>query len=966
MARFLLFWVGIAAGGELLTLDSSVSLWRVAPQNSSYSIPALVPGCVHLDLLRAGLIGEPNEGYNEELQLWIPSENFTYTATFAAPPALATLPHQYLLLSGVDTAAAVSLNGIPLGEVDNMHRTFLLPIPSGALHGGGNNTLCFAFTGAVPASLARQAQCEASSRPCAFGNCTCPSPWPGPAPSPLLINAYLRKEQMSFSWDFAPSTGTAGLREAPVLLGFASSALRAGAVVSMALSASSSAWEVNVTVRVLCGGSCGSGGGTQLGVLSASIPGLPGAAASAPVAVPGGAPRGEEVDAVVRLVIPASLPTSPRLWWPNGYGEPALYTLHVAFNSTRGEVSVHPPLSIGFRAVELDQAPAPNEGNHFRLRVNGVLIHARGANWVPHNTLPLRPGAQRELEGLFESAVFAHFNILRVWGGGVYASPEFMALADANGILVFHDAMLGDQFYNTQPAFLAGIGEEVRDNLFRLGHHASLAVLCGSNEMEAGYSDDHHLPPTAVPFYSALYFDTVLANYSALLPFTPTLASTPSNGNETREHPWSTSAEVIDRGDVHWYNLEGDCFNASSYPRARWVTEHGWESFPSFLTLAPTLTSPADFAFNSSLVASRQQHPPGQRQITQMVELNWGWPPRAVPLHRRTARYSRLQGVALQLAAAAPAAAAAAPGALHPYLFLLNSSTSPLTPNATAFRDELFMTQVAAGQCLALALQRWRSFADDYSHPGGGTAGLLYWQFSEPWPGPSWATTEVGGRRKVGHYLAAQAFAPLLLSATLVPEEGGLLVHASFTTYNATVLPPPQAKGALTLRAFAWRGGVLGSHLLPGLPLPPAHTTALLATLELPALLQQLGCPAPEQCLLGLSLAEEAGGRVLAEGHALLTPPRAFLAAGLPDPGLAITSVVPLGGSGRQFNISLTSRLVPVPFVWLETPFAGAWSRNGVVMLSSAFDAIFTAETPLDAGALATSLAVSSLYDIYG
>ena len=63
---------------------------------------------------------------------------------------------------------------------------------------------------------------------------------------------------------------------------------------------------------------------------------------------------------------------------------------------------------------------------------------------------------------------------------------------------------------------------------------------------------------------------------------------------------------------------------------------------------------------------------------------------------------------------------------------------------ATAFRDELHMTQVAAGVCLRTALQRWRSFADDYSHPGGGTAGLLYWQFSEPWPGPSWATTEVG------------------------------------------------------------------------------------------------------------------------------------------------------------------------------------------------------------------------------
>ena len=664
----------------------------------------------------------------------------------------------------------------------------------------------------------------------------------------------------------------------------------------------------------------------------------------------------------MRLLIPAS---SPRLWWPNGYGEPALYALRLAFNSSSGEESVHPPLSIGFRTLQLDQAPAPNEGHLFRLIVNGVVVHARGANWVPQNSLPLRPGAQGELQGLIASALFAHYNILRVWGGGVYAPGELMELADANGLLVWQDAMLGDQFYNVQPAFLQSIGAEVRDNVFRLGHHASLAVLCGSNEMEAGYSDGHHLPPTAMPFYSALYFDTVLANFSALLPLTPTLSSTPSNGNETRERPWGSSAEIIQRGDVHYYDLDGDCFNATAYPRARWVTEHGWESFPSIFTLLPTLTGPGDWSFNSSLLASRQQHPPGQRQITQMVELNWGWPPHALPLRQRLARYSRLQGEALQ-AAAGVEGASAAPPALRPYLPLLMRPSNPLAPNATAFRDVLFMTQLAAGQCLALALQRWRSFADDFSRPGGGTAGLLYWQFNEPWPGPSWATTEVGGRRKVGHYLAAQAFSPVLLTAALVPQEGGLLIHASFTTYNASLLPPPHATGALTLQAYAWKGGALGSHTLPALPLPPPHATALLATLQLPALLQQLGCPAPEQCLLGLSLAEEAGGRVLAAGHALLTPPRAFLAAGLPDPGLAITRVAPLGSQGLQFAVTVTARLIPVPFVWLETPFAGAWSRNGEILLDAAFEAVFTAEAPLAAGTLAASLAVSSLFDVYG
>jgi beta-mannosidase len=349
-----------------------------------------------------------------------------------------------LLLEGVDTAAAASLNGQPLPvALDNMHRTFAVALPAGSLLPGVNNTLAFDFVGPVPASLAAQRACEgAHGPPCNFANCTCPAPWPGPAPAPLLINAYLRKEQQDFSWDFAPATGTSGLRAAPLVLGFACAALREGAVVSMALEGAPGAreWVVNVTAR-LEGGSA-----ACAGTLSAAIEGLPGASASAAIAVPAGA-RG--LQASVQLRVP-STEASPRLWWPRGYGEPALYSLSVAFNSSSGEISRQAPLSVGFRTIVLDQSPAPNAGNHFRLLVNGLLVHSRGANWVPHNSLPGRPAADAELAAHLAAAAFAHMNILRVWGGGVYASAAFMDAADAAGIVVFHDAMLGDQFYNTQ------------------------------------------------------------------------------------------------------------------------------------------------------------------------------------------------------------------------------------------------------------------------------------------------------------------------------------------------------------------------------------------------------------------------------------------------------------------------------------------------------------------------------------
>ena len=934
-----------AQTASVFPLSSGNAAWTLAPANASFLAPARVPGCVHRDLLRANLIGEPNAGYNEALQRWIPSENFTYVATFTAPAAFAGFPHQRLLLSGVDTAARVQLNGQPLASLENMHRTYSVPIPPGVLRSGAANTLTVAFTGAVPASLARQRACEAASPPCAFGNCTCPAPWPGPAPQPLLINAYLRKEQQDFSWDFAPSTGTAGLREAPLLWGCASAALREGAVVSMALLASGW-WDVNVTLRVE-----GGGGGT----LTAEVGGVPGAAGVARV-VPAPAPGG--VEATVRLTFPDA--PSIKRWWPRGYGEPSLYPLLIAFNSSAGEASRHPPLRVGFRVLALEQPPAPNGGNLFRLRVNGRLIHARGANWVPPNSLPLRPTAERELASLWGSVLFANMNIIRVWGGGVYAPSQLMDAADEGGVLIFHDAQFGDQFYNAQRSFLDNVGAEIRDQLFRLGHHAALAVLCGSNEMAAGYSDSHHLPPSAIPFYSALYFDTILSNFTALLPHTPTLSSTPSNGNETRERPWSRSSEIVTRGDIHWYALDEDCFNMSMYPRPRWITEHGWESFPSFFTLAPSLTGPQDYAFNGTLVASRQQHPPGQAQITTMVARNWGWPPQgAALLRQRAARYTRLRGQAARLAAAA--AAAREP---LPLLLPLLRGHGAAAPNATAFRDELHMTQVAAGQCLRLALQRWRAFSDDFSEEGGGTAGILYWQLDEPWPGPSWATLEVGGRRKVGHYFARWAFAPLLLSGALLPG-GGLVVDFSMTTYDPALLPPAGANGTLTLRAFAWAGGALGALALPGLPLPPPHATARVATFaNVTQLLRELRCPAPERCLLTLSIAEGgATGRALAENHVLLTPPKAFVGA-LPDPGLTIQRVDAQGAS--SFNVSIACARPPAALVWLESPFAGAWSDNAVMLVDGKLNLLFEAEEPLDAAAFAATLAISSLYDVYG
>lgn len=126
--------------------------------------------------------------------------------------------------------------------------------------------------------------------------------------------------------------------------------------------------------------------------------------------------------------------------------------------------------------------------------------------------------------------------------------------------------------------------------------------------------------------------------------------------------------------------------------------------------------------------------------------------------------------------------------------------------------------------------------------------------------------------------------------------------------------------------------------------------------------LEATGCPSPDACILSVALVEEGvEGKRLAANHLLLTPPKAFVGT-LPNPGLAIANVE---GGPLAFNITVTSSLVPVPVVWLETPLVGVWSDNALLMLDKVLVLTFTAEEPVEPAALAASLAVSSLYDVY-
>merc|ERR1719356_2441694 len=75
--------------------------------------------------------------------------------------------------------------------------------------------------------------------------------------------------------------------------------------------------------------------------------------------------------------------------------------------------------------------------------------------------------------------------MIRVWGGGRYQRDAFYDMADEEGILIWQEFVFACAMYPTDSHFLALVDTEVRQQVSRLAHHASIAIWGGNNENEA-------------------------------------------------------------------------------------------------------------------------------------------------------------------------------------------------------------------------------------------------------------------------------------------------------------------------------------------------------------------------------------------------------------------------------------------------------------------------------------------------
>jgi beta-mannosidase len=546
-------------------------------------VPATVPGCVHTDLLAAGLIDDPYIADNERRVQWIGRTAWEYTCRFSPDPEVLRQDRVELNFDGIDTLATVLLNGQPIGRAENMYHPHRFGTRS--LLRPGENTLAVRFDAPVT-SIEELEQKHGHL------------PYNVVGSSPARPFNQVRKLACNFGWDWGPDLATCGLWQPAHLEGW--SGPRIAHVRPLVVYAGED--RASLDIRVDLDGADTLPDNATIEILSPD---------GRPVGFPNRNAHGW-LATVVR----------PRLWWPVGHGDQPLYTLTVRVGE---EVWTR---KIGMRTSELrttpDDAPSgpPIEGKvgeSMTLLVNGKPIYLKGANWIPDDCFPHRVTRERYRARLTQ-ARDANMNMLRVWGGGLYETEAFYELCDELGLLVWQDFLFACAFYSEAEPLWSNVEREARHNIARLSSHASLVIFNGCNENVmaandwAGEWQTYKKEPKIT--WGLGYYLSLLPKLMAEL--APTIPYWPAS-------PWSGSfdrpANANEYGNRHIWDVwhgPGQYRNyLAHYPRM--ATEFGFHGPPTWPTLERSIP-PSERRWDSGMMVHHNKNGAtaynGQQQCT--------------------------------------------------------------------------------------------------------------------------------------------------------------------------------------------------------------------------------------------------------------------------------------------------------------------------------------------------------------
>ena len=310
----------------------------------------------------------------------------------------------------------------------------------------------------------------------------------------------------------------------------------------------------------------------------------------------------------------------PQLWWPNGLGQQPLYTIAVELFDDKGSLIDDWRRRIGIRKMEVSTAKDAY-GSEFAHMVNGVKFFAMGADYIPEDNILARTNRERTFR-LIRQCVDANFNCIRVWGGGLYPSDDFYDACDEMGLVVWHDFMFACANYRLTRAFEENILAELRDNVRRLRHHASLGLWCGNNEMEmfvkkGEWGAKNEIRSDYVKMYEYL-FPRLLETEDPDRFYWPASPSSGGGFDEPNDE---------NRGDVHYWDVWHGNKPFTEYRKFyfRYLSEFGFQSFPSLKTVE-SFTLPEDRNVFSYIMEKHQRNASANGKIMNYMEQTFLYP----------------------------------------------------------------------------------------------------------------------------------------------------------------------------------------------------------------------------------------------------------------------------------------------------------------------------------------------------
>ena len=648
--------------------------WRMREADSQTWHSAHVPGSVYADLMADGTMPDPFWRENELDAFERMKKDYVYQRAFTVTEAQLAHAHVELVCEGLDTLAHVSLNGREIAFADNMHITWVWDVKE-QLH-AGENTLEIRFDSPI-LYCAKKAE-EAPG-------------WESSDATPGF--RHLRKAHCMFGWDWGPRLVTSGIWR-PIFLRTWDTARLENALMLQAHHDG----MVDVTIRPEIAGE---------------------SAWSAEITAPDGEviiiPETTAAEQVITI-------EHPQLWWPNGLGKQPLYrvTVRLATGDTR-------MWRIGLRTMTVSREK-DEWGEEFCHVVNGVKVFAMGADYIPEDNILARVTPERTRR-LLEDCKAANFNAIRVWGGGYYPDDAFYDICDELGLMVWQDLMYACAFYDLTPDFERSIRVETHQNVARLRHHASLALICGNNEMEmfmAGANSAliNHRTWEFVPTYPhhitdyVKMFEYILpAIVKETAPQTYWWPASPSSGGNF------DAPNDENRGDNHYWDVWHGEKPFTEYRKFffRYASEFGFQSFPC-LKSVEQFTLPDDRNIFSRVMERHQRNQAANGKILSYLS--------------QTFRY----------------------------------------PNS--FDDLLYASQLMQAEAIRYGVEHWR-------RNRGRCMGAIIWQLNDIWPVASWASIDYYGRWKALHYAAKRFFAPVMISAE---EEGELSQNPKINEYHPAPL----------------------------------------------------------------------------------------------------------------------------------------------------------------------------------